>query len=154
MPTPEFSRARRIAVLDEVLTRLRATPGVTHAAATNIFRSSISNPARPTCRRRVRAIWPTRHVAHCKLTTSPRSACGCCAGATSRRPIPSRHAGGVVNQTFAAATSMAAIRWRRAAARLEPGPATERSEWWTTCGSVGFDPHTGNLACYCQIREG
>jgi predicted permease len=37
LPAPEFSRARRIAVLDEVLARLRATPGVTHAAATDIL---------------------------------------------------------------------------------------------------------------------
>jgi predicted permease len=37
LPTPEFPRARRIAILEDVLARVRQVPGVKHAAASDIF---------------------------------------------------------------------------------------------------------------------
>jgi predicted permease len=163
LPAPEFSRVRRLAVLDDVLARLRATPGVTHAAATDIFplvdlefpRAFDLPPARPGD-----PVTPARVMSR-TVSTDYFATLGmrflrgrdfASSDTTDSAPVV------VVNQTFV----------RRYLDGRDPLGVVLPLGWsqgrrdWQVIGLVddvrqrqaSDPPQPEVFACYCQIREG
>jgi predicted permease len=163
LPAREFSKERRVVVLDEIIARLTSVPGVTHAAATDIlplidleFPRSFAMPPPGGTNRPVTVQVMSRTVSRDYFATlGMRVIDGRGFGdADTRESLPAM----VVNRTFvqrylggrSAVGVTVPIRWSATqAARVIIGVVDDVRQH-----RAADPPQPEAFACYCQIPEG